>query len=291
MSYENIDWVNQVIKGDYEAFHDQVCYEYNLFLNYAHIHSDCVSRKNKDYFPFSFYSKFDEIDKPYHLLSYLVEIKDTYVFARTMFIRAQIEEQDFDFMNISWDERLKVFTDYRAGFDLNIEYIKVSLLKAYSVFDKIAFLINEYLRVGIKEKKVNFRSIFNNKLVYNLHSCLHLFALRDIQLDLDEYYNRLCEVRNSITHKYLVTHMLFEPKDIRHPGKKNKNIICDPNEKHSKENPVNYHISANELFDITLRTIKLARSAFIYTVLMIHEKEGTDSKKDVRYRQVTAPTI
>ena len=46
-------------------------------------------------------------------------------------------------------------------YSLNIEKVKVAFRLCYSIFDKIAYLLNIYLKLGIASNKVSFRNIWH----------------------------------------------------------------------------------------------------------------------------------
>ncbi len=279
MSSEGITWISKVPKKEISAFHHSVCLEHRLFLNYAKGTADRHFCQNDDFFPLHFTHKIKDIKTPYHFFSYLVEIKDSYVVARTLFIKAQIADTAFEFLKIPYEDRLNPFTDYRVGFDLNIETMKLSLTKSYSVFDKIAFLVHEYLDGSLAEWKIDFKSIFKTEKLHFKENNKYLFALNDIRLDLEEFDSRINRIRNSIEHKYLVVHTLFEPHQITFPLSADKPLVKDPHGEHSRENPINFHTTDGELFDLTLKTLKLARSALLYLTFFISEREQAGEEK------------
>lgn len=291
MSSEGIIWIKKVPMKEIRAFHDTVCFDHNLFLNYSIGKQNRHSCSNNDYFPLRFTHEFKNIEKPYHFFSYLIEIKDTYVVARTLFVKAQIADTAFEFLNIPYEDRLNLFTDYRTGFDLNVEMMKLSLTKAYSVFDKIAFLVHEYLEGALDEWRIDFKSIFKTEKLHFKDNNKYLFALNDIRLDLEEFDSRINRIRNSIEHKYLVVHTLFEPHQITFPLSIDRPLVKDPDGKHSKENPINFHTTDCELLDLTINTLKLARSALLYLTFFITEKELDGEEKDTFYMTDIAPKI
>ena len=49
--------------------------------------------------------------------------------------------------------------DY-PSYSLAVERMKAAFRMAYSLFDKIAYFLNEYLRLGIPERNVSFRTLW-----------------------------------------------------------------------------------------------------------------------------------
>lgn len=281
-----IDWIQEIPKSERRSFHDKLCYHHELFLNYSLDPQKPHDCPNCDYFPFGIFSGPKEKHKLYHLLTYITEIKDRYVLARTLFVKAQIAESDFDFLNIPYESRLEIFLDYRVGFDINTEYMKLAFLMGYSVFDKIAFLLHEYLNGTLREHDISFHKIFNRKKIVfqkKYPKERYLQAIYDIQQDLENCYPRITDLRNSLAHKYLVAHTMFEPHEIPMGTELGKNLVKNPNGDHSKENPVNFHTTVDELHNLTLHTLILARSALIYTSLLINSIENQNKDPNINY--------
>lgn len=114
--------------------------------------------------------------------------------------------------------------DY-PSYSLNVEKVKVAFRIAYSIFDKIAFFLNEYFKFGMPQRDVSFRGIWymNGHKKKGLRpevqamSNWPLKALYWVSKDLSE--NRpefaeamqpdsklLANIRNHLEHKYLKLH-------------------------------------------------------------------------------------
>lgn len=50
-------------------------------------------------------------------------------------------------------------------YSIRIEKMKTVFRQLYSMFDKIAYFINSYYELGIPERKVSFKNIWNERLI------------------------------------------------------------------------------------------------------------------------------
>lgn len=166
-------------------------------------------------------------------------------------------------------------------YSLAIEKVKFAFRVAYSIFDKTAFFLNEYLELGVKPNKVSFRTIWyknirkNKDLLPNFTSKqnLPLRGLFWLSKDLFEDklgFNNLVEpdaqnintIRNHLEHKYVKVHKFWSPPEFE------KDPIRD-----AMRDDLAYSISQKDFEVKTLRILKLARSAMIYLSLGIHAEE------------------
>jgi hypothetical protein len=151
---------------------------------------------------------------------------------------------------------------------LAIEKVKSAYRVSYSIFDKVAFFINEYMTLGIKEKDVSFRRLWReseNKPIRrefdsteNWGSCALYWLAKDLfEQENDEVAEPqargLCTIRNHLEHKYLrVTEAegpLAPPEDLA------------------------FMVSRKEFEKKTVHLLRLARSALIYLVIGVRFEE------------------
>ena len=171
--------------------------------------------------------------------------------------------------------------DYPA-YSLSIEKIKIAYRMVYSIFDKIAYFLNDYLMLSIPEKKVNFRTIWyasqqrKNGLRKELHekanlSLRGLFWLSkdlfddNIKESIEPEAQKLDIIRNHLEHKYfkLHTEYMFGSQSMASAG------LVDR---------LAYSMFIVEFEEMTLRLIRLARAALIYLSLAVHSEELSRSK-------------
>lgn len=167
--------------------------------------------------------------------------------------------------------------DYRV-LRLWVEKLKMSYLSAFASFDKMAYLINHYWKLGVKQDKVNFGSIWyqdrEKKILRPEFDGVENWPLRGlfgISRDLhwrsdgdfptEPQARLLHNVRNHIAHKYLAVHDDF----------------CFSVSQRASQLPpsdLSYRISDQELCAATIKLLKLVRSALIYLSLAVHCHEN-----------------
>ncbi len=160
-----------------------------------------------------------------------------------------------------------------------LEQLKASYRITYSILDKIAFLLNDYLKLGISLHDVNFRALWFEK---GKKGKLRLFfqdsenwALRglfwlskdlfekdeDFDLVIEPEAKELAAIRNFIEHRSFKVISEFFPYPSHLDEKKD----------------IAYVISRDQLEAKALKLLKLTRAAIIYTALAINHEE---KKKD-----------
>ncbi|HUP63566.1 MAG TPA: LA2681 family HEPN domain-containing protein [Thermoanaerobaculia bacterium] len=163
--------------------------------------------------------------------------------------------------------------DY-PSYGTNVEFVKLSYRTLFSIFDKVAFFLNRYFDLQIRENRVNFRSLWHEsertdkslKPVFRRQPNLPLRGLYWISRDLDASGDRslrtdadeLRVMRNHLEHKYLKVH---EPEWVLAKG--------DP----LRTDSLAYSIDRAVLEQRALRLAKTARAAIIYLGLAVRTEE------------------
>ena len=174
-----------------------------------------------------------------------------------------------------------VETQETARYSFYIEQLKISFRLSYSILDKIAYLLNEYLQLGIQSHRVSFKSLwYSNPRQMELRSFFlnsDNWALRGLywlSKDLYEKENdfdsvlepdakEIADLRNFIEHKGLKI-----VSDYRIPG------IYD------EDKDISYTISRTEFERKSMNILKLTRAAIMYLSLAIfHEENKKDYSK------------
>lgn len=206
------------------------------------------------------------------------QLKQEFVSARYILYEALQESNDGG-VHFS-DKQVKLYDmlDYRHS-GLWVEKLKMSFLSAYAIFDKIAYLINEYWEMNLPIRQVSFSSVWyengnKKKGLSPRLSELKNWPFRGLYwLSKDLFYKAsneqpmepgariLYHVRNHITHKYLKVHDhgLYDTENLRN----------------SVGHELSYPISDFELKEQTMKLLKLVRSALIYVSLAAHQHERT----------------
>lgn len=205
------------------------------------------------------------------------QIKQEYVSARYFLYESAINYRT----HFSDNRNLLVDTLDYACYSLSIEKLKISFRSCYSILDKISFLLNEYLNLGIHYERVNFKNIwfiYNKKSPTELRSCFsekHNIALQGLYWLSRDIYDKehidyidaiepdakeIGLIRNHIEHK---SFMVVDIGDT--------NLINDK---------FTYQISRTDFENKTYKLFKIVRSAIIYLTLGIHIEERKNKKSE-----------
>ncbi|MDB5577720.1 MAG: hypothetical protein JWR80_2896 [Bradyrhizobium sp.] len=162
-------------------------------------------------------------------------------------------------------------------YSLAVEKTKLALRMAYSLFDKVAFFINDYFAVGLPEKAVSFRSVwlerngepgriaatFRDRDNWSLRGLYWL--AKDIyepafQLVAEPDAAGVAVLRHHLEHKYCQVHEDLGLGYSRFATSRNGLDL-------------GYRIGRDMLEANTLQILKRARAALIYLSLAVHSEE------------------
>ncbi|MEJ7776973.1 MAG: LA2681 family HEPN domain-containing protein [Sphingomicrobium sp.] len=163
------------------------------------------------------------------------------------------------------------------AYSLAVEKTKVAFRLGYSLFDKIAFFINDYFRVGLPERAVSFRSIWYDaqgdpkplSAVFKDRENWPLRGLYWLSKDIYEpAFQQVSEpdaegfadLRNYLEHKYCQIH---EDLGIAYSR------FAPPN-----GSDLSFRIGRDMLEAKALHILKLARAALTYLSLAVHREEA-----------------
>ncbi len=226
------------------------------------------------------------INKPPSLIGFYNQLKQEYASARFLLWEGA-EDSKVHFSDR--DVQLLDTLDYPL-YSLQIEKMKMAYRMAYSIFDKIAFFINDYWALGIKKDKVYFQSLWFEKGElrdeFNSYENLPLRGLfwlsKDFLKDIakndisDSTTPNLAEtmepdayalrtIRNHLEHKYLKVH-----DELWSISNKYSHL--------SFKDDMAYSLTRGSLEAKTLRILKLARAGLIYLSLAVHREETIRAK-------------
>lgn len=195
------------------------------------------------------------------------QIKQEYCSARYQFYegiqqRRSAHLADREVLQIELGMNVHSYGDYS---------IKMAFRALYSLFDRIAFFINEYFEVGIPVRQVSFRGIWRKNLgtdekphVNKLHEIRKhnemLNALYWLAKDIhEEHYTRSTKptskefdfLRNRLEHRYAVS------------------VLGD----RIGSDKFTYQISTTDLYNKTMEIMKLAREAILYLSFALNLEE------------------
>jgi len=206
----------------------------------------------------------ESVHKPknsfFRFSNYLNLIKQEFVSAR--FLAAiSFYRKGFDFV----DHKVTLVDtlDYPA-FNVYIEQAKNAFRVCYSILDKLAMLVNEYLGLGLRKDKVSFRSISNlaEKNILKDHYPFknkYLAALVDLSNDFENgHFREFRRIRRILEHRfYSIKHEVGSGEIL------DDQVVLTPN--HFRER--------------LIELLKIVRSAIFYGALMINEGEQQQLEK------------
>lgn len=168
------------------------------------------------------------------------------------------------------------------------EKVKVAIRLAYSLLDKVAFLLNNYLELGIDQWRVSFKTFWyvNQERDRDLLPAIELrqsWPLRGLYWVSKDLYERdapgfrsalepdareLADIRNHLEHKYLKLH---ERDWVGRPSAEDRSAM-------GMADTLAYSVYRDDFEAKTLRLLKMARAALIYLALAIHAEERLRAK-------------
>lgn len=161
---------------------------------------------------------------------------------------------------------------------LRIESLKLSYRSLYSIFDKVAYFLNDYFNIGIKERDVNFNSLWKSekngkngykyKNVIPFKDNLYLNGIRWIYKDLyikgfnspNPHAEHLKTLRHSLEHKFVK--------------------IYNDNEIKFSSNNKKLEFSTKYLEASTLELLELSRELIMYLAMAINLDKEKQKRKD-----------
>lgn len=226
------------------------------------------------------------IGEPPSLIGFYNQLKQEFVSARYALWQGTLTAGNYKRHFSDNDVLLTDTLDYPV-YGISIEKIKFAFRSAYSLFDKIAFFINDYWNLEIPAERVSFHSVWTEKKgnknqlrqVFRENPNLNLRGLywlskefsdketnQEVNLGnvMEPDAEQLRTIRNHLEHKYLKVH-----DDICGYGKEIPHF----------SDKLAYHLTLAELTDKTLRLMKRAREALVYLSLAVHREEQIRAEK------------
>lgn len=205
----------------------------------------------------------------YKLHGMFNQIKQEFIAARFLFYEGQQVGNSIHFADK--DTHLLNSPDYPV-YSIRVEKIKLSFRSLFSLFDKIAFFINEYFELGIPERRVYFKCLWNeekakalvssNRIFKGIYWISKEFHLRRFNKFINPQAKRINEIRNSLEHKYT--------KVVQYD-----NI-------NSEHDSLADYLTYEELIAMTSYLMRIVREAILYLSLSINinEQQLHSEKKD-----------
>lgn len=201
------------------------------------------------------------------------QLKQEYIYARYTYYSTLNSADEPHFADK--ETYIIAHTDY-AQYSIRLEKLKTAFKTLYGMFDKIAFFLEHYFDLGIKERDINFRSIWQDstgfgkkryhyKHTLDLNQNFALSSLYWISKDFFEKFEdspnpelkRIKDIRDSLEHKYVKINDAFFEDRIEKYG-----------------DGLALYVSDEELYDVTLRLLKILREAIINLSLCVNIAES-----------------
>lgn len=204
-------------------------------------------------------------------------IKQEYISSRFTFYKSMDLFNKYQ-VHYSDKESYLVETNDYSNHSFSTEMLKSSFQTCFSILDKIAFFLNKYFDLGLKDDQVSFSRIWykkKGKLNTNIDfTNVALLALFWINKDINstdeifkdslfDEYKEIKDIRNHMQHKYM--------KIVTEKSELSKNYMNDP---------IGFRISRVDMETRTLQLLKLTRAAIIYLSYSI-KLDQENKKKDI----------
>lgn len=166
-------------------------------------------------------------------------------------------------------------------YGIGIEKIKFGFRSLYSIFDRIAYFLNEYFDLGIKEQDVSYKSIWHNKK-YGKNGYDYKLDLKKHITD-NETYNHpgvglywLCKdiAKKQIKHKYLDP-SIEALSDLRN-ALEHRYLKIHDSLLHQNENSMDTLAHSVDLINFqsaTLELMRYSREAIVLLSLLVNVEE------------------
>lgn len=198
-----------------ESAYNKWVNEHYLRLNlYNDVNPVSVHSQEDSFFFNGIFSPKDDMDFGKRQFQLLNEIKQEYVSARYMLYYYLTGARPTHYS----DKNVKLADMYDlSNYSFYLESAKAAFRALYSLLDKIAFALNDYLKLGIPEERVSFNKMWYDgkhgftirKEILKYDTLINLAGLLFIRNDIfggDEYYLQaeetklLNKVRNAMEH-------------------------------------------------------------------------------------------
>lgn len=270
-----LEFNNHGFESKEEIEYREWCSENSLFLNPINDILDNSSFMNDwMHLPGMIFNVKSGLDYKYHGL--FNEIKQEYISSRYTFFETILSKECEHFS----DRETNILNtlDYTV-YSLDIWKLKTVFRSLYSLLDKIAFFINEYMDIGIKERDINYKSIWytkNNKYKYKnpiinkiknnkgLYGLFWIFKdfFEGKQTTTNPRILEIVNIRNSLEHKYLKIVDNFFDFENHLQTKKTGEM-----------DKLAFYISKKEFAEICLWLLKTIRALIINLLITINIEE------------------
>ena len=258
------------------------CLEKHLFLTPLNDVIECESAFAHDPLTITRYTENVNKDdlsseqgaNPPRWFAMLNQLKEEYVYARFLCYDGSEKIKDLHYA----DKEVKLsLSDYDyVNYSIRLEQLKSAFRLLFSIFDKVAFFVNDFWDMGYHERKADAYRVFlsdkfpKNNVALNALYWSYSEFIKDFWPNEEASERDLYTLRNALEHKFVKIHEY--PNEYRLE-------IADDNF---------YHISEQTLIEQCIRLVGLARECIIYLVYAIDIEESKKEKSD---KAVSLPIV
>ena len=250
------------------------CLKNHLFLNPLNDLVEEMSSFAHDPLTITHYTEMTERDdvadrdaaSPPKWFSMLNQLKEEYIYSRFLFYEGSEKGGELHYGDKQ--VALSLTGDSHVAYSMRIEQLKSAFKNLYSIFDQIAFVINEFWMLGFSERQASASKVFDSENYPVDNSALT--ALYWSHCEFSEKFGNaekaserdLKVLRDALEHKFVKVYTSLED------GKLQKTMDNF------------YHISEEEMKKLTHRLLELAREWIMELVYAIGiEEKKTDQNK------------
>ncbi len=262
------EYTEVVSETDQEKEYRDWCLQNHLFLNTLNDLLECNHAFASDSLHISSITTSIEQNKVPFVFEMFNQVKEEFIYAR--YLLFEVERRSCDIHFADKKTHLNGVLN-NSSYSIRIEKLKTAYRIIYSIFDRIAFLLNAYMNLGIRERDVGFDRIWS-KLEDKERQNIAIGALHWINRDFKDkfgeadtpYIMKLKNLRHALEHKFVSVHIFPTKKEIK---------IGDDSI---------YRVSEEQLIQYTMNLLKIVREAVIELIVAIRIEEhqrNYDKKK------------
>lgn len=207
--------------------------------------------------------------------AFLNQIKQEFVTARFLAAQSYFMDPGLKFV----DEGVTLINtlDYPV-YGIFVELAKTAFRLAYSLLDKVAFVLNDYLNLGMEPKSLYFYNLAplkNKKILEHQKPTQNPYvgALLDLANDFENgHLEELRELRRAFEHRFLTIHQDFIPTSSLLEYIAN----CKDNNKGNLK-----LLKPPEFREQMLKMLRLTKAAIFYLVLLIDWEERSNEAQSL----------
>ena len=201
----------------------------------------------------------------------LNQLKEEYAYSRYLCYEGITKDHDLHFADK--DVKLSLASYDYVNYSMRLEQLRTAFKNLFSIFDQIAFFVNEFWSLGFNERNADAKHVFKSKN-YPTDN-IALTALYWIYSELVEKFGesetpseeKIKTLRNALEHKFVKIHEFDYDKTLE--------IKSDSF----------YHISEADFKKLVIRLLELAREFIMELVyaVEIEEKKNENSENSIGF--------